>query len=273
MWHNPEPVCADAVSPGNEIFPMRSPDGRRLYFSSNGLFGMGGYDLYVATWDPQSRRWGNVQNMGFPYSSQADDLFFCDTPDGRYSVFASNRDCGADSVVIYVLRQETPVCMPVEPAQAAQVARLAVTAPDDGYPFVRQSPGRTPQIRFERQKDEIDDTFKVGDTGAFAVNDRIPSGIVYQVQLFVLASKPSIRQLKGVRPVYSHPQRSGKTLYAAGVFSTFADAEAALAAVRKAGHKSAIIIAFEDGKPLAVSKARKKESSVKVITEEVRIVK
>jgi hypothetical protein len=96
---------------------------------------------------------------------------------------------------------------------------------------------------------------------------------VYQIQLFVVSSRPTIKQLKGVSPVFSHPQRSGKTMYAAGLFRTYADAEAALAAVRKAGHKNAIIVAFEDGKTLSLAKARQKESSVKVITEEVRIVK
>ena len=149
IWSLPTPLCDDAVSPGNEIFPMLSPDGKRLYFASDGLFGMGGYDLYVATWDPKKQRWGNVQNLGFPYNSQGDDLLYCDTPDGRYTLFASNRDCGRDSVVIYVLRQEHPVCRPVAPADVAAVARLAVTAPDNGYPFERCNLDKVPDIRFE----------------------------------------------------------------------------------------------------------------------------
>ena len=272
-WSAPVPFCADAVSPGDEIFPMLSPDGKRLYFSSDGLFGMGGHDLYVAYWNPVTRTWGNVQNMGVPYSSPADDLLFCDTEDGRFSVFASKRDCGRDSVVIYVLRQENPVSVPVEKGRAAAAAQLRVTAPDESYPFVRRNPGKEPDLVFEVPEPEIDDSFRVEGTGAFAENNQLPSGLVYQVQLFVGNTKPTIRQLKGVRPVYAHKQRSGKVLYAAGVFRTYAEAETALAAVRKAGHKGAIIIAFEDGKALSVSQARKKESSVKVITEEIRIVK
>lgn len=273
LWRTPVPFCDDAVSPGDEIFPMLSPDGKRLYFSSNGLFGMGGYDLYEATWNPKTQRWGDVRNMGIPYNSLADDLLFCDTEDGRYSLFASNRDCGKDSIVIYVLRQETPVATRVESPRAERSARLAVTESDKGYPFVRHSMGTVPALRFEPVKEVFDYTFQVGTTGAFAEDNTLPSGLVYQIQLFVVSSKPSLKQLKGVRPVFAHPQRSGKTQYAAGIFSTYAEAETALAAVRKAGHKNAMIVAFEDGKPLALSKARQKESSVKVITEEVRIVK
>ena len=51
------------------------------------------------------------------------------------------------------------------------------------------------------------------------------------------------------------------------------EAEEALSSVKKAGFPSAFIIAFDDRQSVALSKARKKESSVKVITEEVRIVK
>ena len=61
-------------------------------------------------------------------------------------------------------------------------------------------------------------------------------------------------------------------LCAAGLFRTYAEAEHALPAVRKL-FPTAFIIAFDGGQPLALSKARQKESSVTVVTEEVRIVK
>ena len=148
IWSQPEPVCAEAAAPGNQIFPMVSPDGQRLYFAADSLFGMGGYDLYVANWDPQKKAWGHVQNMGCPFNSPGDDLLFCETPDGRYSVFASNRDCGPDEVIIYVLQQEVAVQRPVSPDEAAALMHLPVTAPDNGYPFEKQPLGKTPDIRF-----------------------------------------------------------------------------------------------------------------------------
>ncbi len=149
-WSRPEVICPEAASRGSEIFPMLSPDGRRLYFASDGLSGIGGYDLYVAHWDAGKKRWGGVQNLGFPYNSKGDDLLFCDTPDGRYSLLVSNRDCGRDEVVIYVLRQETPVFHAIKPEEAAARERLAVTAPDNGYPFEKRSLGTVPVIDFEQ---------------------------------------------------------------------------------------------------------------------------
>lgn len=271
-WSTPEPVCDEAVSPGNEIFPMLSPDGRRLYFASDGLFGMGGYDLYVATWDPQRQVWGHVRNMGFPYNSAADDLLFCDTPDGRYSLMASNRSCAKDSMVIYVLRQETPVYAPLKSGEVQRLAALPVTQPDGGYAFAKRSFGPVPKIDFEEPVEVFDYEFTTSGPGAFAENNNLPAGLVYQIQLFVSGSKPSVRQLKGISPVYVHPQRSGKKLCAAGLFRTYTEAELALPAVRRL-FPTAFVIAFDNGKPLSLSKARKQESSVKVITEEVRIVK
>lgn len=273
LWSAPAPVSADAVSSGNEIFPMLSPDGKRLYFASDGLSGMGGYDLYVATRDPQTGTWGSVQNLGLPFNSPADDLFFCDTPDGRYSILVSDRSCGKDEVAIYVLRQETPVMTPAGPDRQAALAALTVNAPDPGYRFSKQSARSVPSIPFEEVEESFDYTFRIGTEGAFAPDGKLPSGLCYQVQLFVSGNQIKISQLKGISPVYAHPQKSGRTAYAAGLFRTYAEAEEALRSIRKAGFPSAFVIAFEGGVSLPLAEARKKESSVKVVTEEVRIVK
>ena len=131
----------------------------------------------------------------------------------------------------------------------------------------------TPAVPFDQPEEEFDETFRVGKEGAFAQNNHLPAGLVYQIQLFVSSSKVTIRQLKGVSPVYMHPQRSGTTPYAAGLFRTFAEAEQAVSQVRKAGFSSAFVIAFDGGQPLSLSKAKQKESSVKVVTEEFKIVK
>ncbi len=102
----------------DEIFPMVS--GGKLYFASKGLFGVGGYDIYVCERMPDGR-WGEPRNMGFPYSSPYDDYLFINSPDGRYSIFASNRNCSADSVSIYVLEYEpVPVSSSVRTVEDLQ---------------------------------------------------------------------------------------------------------------------------------------------------------
>ena len=102
----------------DEIFPMVS--GGKLYFASKGLFGVGGYDIYVCERGPDGH-WGEPRNMGFPYSSPYDDYLFINSPDGRYSIFASNRNCSVDSVSIYVLEYEpVPVSSSVRTVEDLQ---------------------------------------------------------------------------------------------------------------------------------------------------------
>ena len=106
IWRAPRIAGEPLLSMGSEIFPMLSPDGNTLYFASDGLYGMGGYDLYASAWDEETASWGAPVNLGFPYSSPGDDFLLMDTEDGKYTLFASNRDCSPDSVFVYVLETE-----------------------------------------------------------------------------------------------------------------------------------------------------------------------
>lgn len=140
IWSAPQPMGPNITSGGNDIFPFVSPDGKRLYFSSNGHFGAGGYDLYVCEWDEAAGNWGMAQNMGFPYSSPADDFFYYITPDGAYAVFSSTRNwdtpesraSSRDRVTAYVVEYETnPLKRSATPEEAAAVARLRIGTSQD----------------------------------------------------------------------------------------------------------------------------------------------
>jgi len=119
LWSAPALMGENLLSVGNEVFPMISADGKTLTFSSDGFHGMGGYDLYRSTWDDEAGTWGEPVNLGFPFSSPRDDFLMADSADGRYTLFASNRDCAADSVYIYVIeRMDNPVRTPVRAPEA-----------------------------------------------------------------------------------------------------------------------------------------------------------
>lgn len=127
VWTAPQLVDEKLTSYGDEICPVLSPDGKKLFFASNGLYGMGGYDLYVSELDEETKEWGVPVNMGVPYSSPFDDYIFMNTEDGRYSVFASDRECpGTDSVWVYVTDFDS---MPVrraitDPAEVRSISLL-----------------------------------------------------------------------------------------------------------------------------------------------------
>lgn len=111
-------------------FPIES-DGY-LYFSSRELRGMGGLDLYRCKRLPG----GFVsapENLGFPWSSPADDFMLVNTPDGQFTVFVSNRGCTPDSVCLYaLLREAVPVWEKV--VEGAPLRELCELKPVDNAP-------------------------------------------------------------------------------------------------------------------------------------------
>lgn len=147
LWTAPERLEA-ASSSEDEIFPIPSPDGNTVYFASEGHTGIGGFDLYSTTWDGAKRRWSKPVNLGFPYSSPADDFLLVQSPDGKYTIFASNRECSVDSVVVYVLEYEA---MPVRKAVTEAQLRDLMVFRRPAETAVRKSTApQTPEARYYR---------------------------------------------------------------------------------------------------------------------------
>lgn len=112
----------------NMVFPMTFGD--TLYFSSRALPGMGGYDLFYCAWDDEMGEWGEPVNMGLPYNSPEDDFLFVQTPDGKYSLFASTRGCEEDNINVYVIdRTQAPVVVEdPTPEELEDICALRVNA-------------------------------------------------------------------------------------------------------------------------------------------------
>lgn len=75
-------------TPGDEVFPYCRFD-NVIYFSSDGHAGVGGLDIFKATQQP-SGMW-NIENMGIPMNSAADD-FGITFGKGESGFFSSNRN-------------------------------------------------------------------------------------------------------------------------------------------------------------------------------------
>ncbi len=60
-----------------------------LYYSTSGQPGMGGFDLFYATWN--GSKWEDPVNMGYQYNSSYDDMFLRIDPSGKRGFIVSNR--------------------------------------------------------------------------------------------------------------------------------------------------------------------------------------
>ena len=381
VWAVPELINETLTSSSDEVFPMLSPDGNSLYFSSKGLYGMGGYDLYVSRWNRETHDWETPVNLGFPYSSPADDFLFMNTPDGKYSLFASNRECAKDSVWLYVLEYDG---MPVrkalsDPEQVKALSRLVpdndpsrlenrgavasleegvdtrrytekmrqvrqlrdsiyaagqsidrarariATATDEerrtlaasildreqglaalqdslsvavtelqkiemdflvsgvvldpgklqqeadrevvgaasGYAFSRKEMGGPVRMNILKPKPTFDYSFMILPEGRFAEDNTLPDGLVYQIQLFTTSAPATVKQLRGLSPVFSKMSAQLRYTYSVGVFRTYKDVLANLNKVKRQGFRSAFIVAFQDGVSIPVAKAREAEKNAR----------
>jgi len=76
------------------------PDGKTMYFSSQGHNSMGGYDIFVSYID-ELGHWGPAQNLGTPINTPYDDLFYSSTASGKVAYISSNRKGGKGGLDIY----------------------------------------------------------------------------------------------------------------------------------------------------------------------------
>jgi len=93
---------------GNEFFPWFSPEGQ-LFFSSNGLKGLGGYDLFV-TELKNGKDVFNPMNLDAPINSLSDDIAIVYHEDMK-GYMSSNREKNNDN--IYSFTQLRPIVFKV----------------------------------------------------------------------------------------------------------------------------------------------------------------
>ena len=99
-WTNPKPVTT-ANSKGNEMSPFLHPDGNTLYFASDGIPGMGGYDIFMCKKLPRGE-WSEPVNLGYPINSEKNEISFVVSTDGKTAYISTDRDGGMGGYDIYV---------------------------------------------------------------------------------------------------------------------------------------------------------------------------
>jgi ribosomal protein L24E len=82
---------AENVSVLNTIEDEKSvfvaPDGKTLFFSSNGHKNMGGYDIFKSVKQADGS-WGEPQNLGYPINTPGDESEFTITADGKTAYYS-----------------------------------------------------------------------------------------------------------------------------------------------------------------------------------------
>lgn len=99
-WGVPVKLPANVNTPYSESSVLIHPDGRTLYFSSNGHVGMGGYDLYMTTLQPDGS-WSNPKNLGYPINTADNESSLLVYSSGEVAIFGSDRAGGLGAMDLY----------------------------------------------------------------------------------------------------------------------------------------------------------------------------
>ena len=84
---------------GGEEGAFMAPDGKTLYFSSEGHNSMGGYDIFKSVFE--NGKWNTPENLGWPINTPDDDVFFVTSASGRHGYYSSERPGGLGAKDIY----------------------------------------------------------------------------------------------------------------------------------------------------------------------------
>ena len=87
-WGKPLNLGPVINSAGDDKTPFIHTDSQTLYFTSNGRFGMGGFDIFYSQYSGMGY-WEEPKNMGYPINSANDELAYTVSADGNRMYFAS----------------------------------------------------------------------------------------------------------------------------------------------------------------------------------------
>lgn len=103
-WGTPINLGPKVNSSYDEESPFIHADGKHLYFSSKGLNSMGGFDIFDVEINPvDGSVVSEVENLGYPINTYADETFISWSADGLRAYFSSVREGSLGEEDIFVL--------------------------------------------------------------------------------------------------------------------------------------------------------------------------
>lgn len=81
------------------------PDGKTLYFSSEGHKNMGGFDVFKVEKN-EFGTWTLPENLGYPINTVEDDIFYVPAPEGKRVYLSSFRPGGIGDNDIYIINKK-----------------------------------------------------------------------------------------------------------------------------------------------------------------------
>jgi outer membrane protein OmpA-like peptidoglycan-associated protein/tetratricopeptide (TPR) repeat protein len=123
-WGDAQNIGAVVNTPYNEEGVFMLPDGKTLYFCSDGHNSIGGYDIFKTVLQPDGT-WSKPENLGYPVNTPDDDRDLVLTASGRIAYYSSVREDGfgfSDIYKITFLGPEKPIYLGTQDELIASIA-------------------------------------------------------------------------------------------------------------------------------------------------------
>ncbi len=131
-WGKPLNLGGAINTPFDEVSPFLAKDGRTLYYSSNNLNSIGGFDVFKTVFVDTAKAWTVPENLGVPINSPADEQYLRVTNDGNRGYFASNRPGSRGARDLYVAYFKAPAKEQLKPCNPASFVEVLIPILRDG---------------------------------------------------------------------------------------------------------------------------------------------
>jgi WD40-like Beta Propeller Repeat len=279
-WSTPINAGKLVNTPGDEFFPFLD-NRNNLYFSSNGITGYGGFDIYISRFNGTG--WEKPVNLAHPVNSDDDDIaFVMSKPDGKSAFFTRRHLTGNREMMLFrltindsavadtsltladlfshagreeapkTLQAETPKSQNTVTEQEAKVTGDVKMAEAPKEPQADKNPPvaaeSSPVIKPAEVKKE--ETAVPPRTVSSPINGSSPANekVVYRVQIYISGKSIGSQKITIDNVVYASFEYlyQGSYRTTLGEFSTMAQASKLQKACWNSGFPGAFVVAFKN---------------------------
>lgn len=268
IWSEPENLGKNINTNGSELFPFLDKE-NNLYYSSDGLKGNGGYDIYICKYNGNG--WDKPVNLSGQINTSDDELALTISPKDEKSAFFTTRlksDKKSLKLHIVTFKDRTSLNKYASLTNAFKYISRA----DQAKPVEATEPEIVPTAQVPVQKPEMAESVKkevtepvkkenpepaqarkqaVIENVSSVVNDAAVNtrGVVYRVQFLSYSSPKGKYKLNVGDKTYMTFEYLFNGLYrsCAGEFSSLAPARALMKIIKQEGYTDAFVVAFKDG--------------------------
>ena len=230
-----QPTLLEGINDENQFrhvnYPYMMGDGTTFYFAADGdEEGLGGYDIYMTTYDEEENRFLRPVNIGMPFNSEANDYLYVIDEYANLGWFATDRNQEEGKVCIYVfvpsekrVNYSTEDYTPEELNGFAQISCISDTWDDEEqYSYAVH---RLEVVRKHQQPKEATTDM------AFVINDdityhqpsefKLQENLMRYQQLMTLKNRQAIlnQSLEKTRENYSIASKEAKKAMAGDILS------------------------------------------------------